>query len=266
MRIVRKRVVVWLTLHGKIKLAASLVLIFLMVLVFGYQLPAAHTASTWGMPLSGKVIAIDAGHGGPDGGAVSDSGVVEKDVNLAVALYLRDYLQQAGALVVMTRETDMDLADSGKKGYSKRKTEDLVRRAQALSERNIDLFVTVHMNSIPSPKWTGAQVFYTGNNPDNATLAALIQDEIKRNLTNTTRAAMSVKKTVYLLKMMQVPSALVELGFLSNPEEARNLSQPSYQQKLAAAVYQGILRFLSGEKAPTSSLPELSEGSGDAGL
>ncbi|WP_438435288.1 N-acetylmuramoyl-L-alanine amidase CwlD [Gorillibacterium sp. sgz500922] len=263
MRIFRKRIVVWMTLPGKIKIAASLVLLFLMVLVFGYQLPATPTTSSWSLPMSGKVIAIDAGHGGPDGGAISDSGVVEKDVNLAVALYLRDYLQQAGALVVMTRETDKDLADSGTKGYSKRKTEDLVRRAQALNARSIDLFVTVHMNSIPSPKWSGAQAFYTANHPDNAALAALIQDEIKRNLANTERVAKRVDKTVYLLKMMQVPSALVELGFLSNPEEARSLSQPSYQQKLAAAVYQGILRYVSGEKAPASALPE---GSSNPGL
>lgn len=256
MRRFRKRVVVWMTLHGKIKIAASLVLLFLMVLVFGYQLPSAPTSTAWNLPLSGKIIAIDAGHGGPDGGAVSDGGLVEKDVNLAVALYLRDYLQQAGALVVMTRETDTDLAGSGTKGYSRRKTEDLVRRAQTLNERNIDLFVTVHMNSIPSPKWSGAQAFYTANNPDNAALAALIQDEIRRNLANTDRVAKPVDKTVYLLKMMKVPSALVELGFLSNPEEARNLSQPVYQQKLAATVYQGILRYLSGEKAPASALPD----------
>ena len=256
MRRFRKRVVIWMTLHGKIKIAASLVLLFLMVLVFGYQLPAAPASSPWSLPLSGKVIAIDAGHGGPDGGAVSDSGVVEKDVNLAVTLYLRDYLQQAGALVVMTRETDKDLADSGTKGYSKRKTEDLVKRAQALNERKVDLFLTIHMNSIPSPKWSGAQAFYTANHPDNAALAALIQDEIKRNLANTERVAKPLDKTVYLLKMMQAPSALVELGFLSNREEARSLSQPGYQQKLAAVVYQGILRYLSGEKAPASALPD----------
>ncbi|WP_058300229.1 N-acetylmuramoyl-L-alanine amidase CwlD [Gorillibacterium timonense] len=256
MRRFSKRVVIWTTLQGKLKLTASLVLLFLMILVFGYQLPSTPATASWNMPLSGKVIAIDPGHGGPDGGAVSGEGLVEKDVNLAVALYLRDYLQQAGALVVMTRETDKDLADSGTKGYSKRKTEDLVRRAQALNERNIDLFLTIHMNSIPSPKWSGAQAFYTANHPDNAALAALIQDEIRRNLANTDRVAKPVDKTVYLLKMMKVPSVLVELGFLSNPGEARSLSQPSYQQKLAATVYQGVLRYLSGEKAPASALPD----------
>ncbi|MEO3948021.1 N-acetylmuramoyl-L-alanine amidase CwlD [Gorillibacterium sp. CAU 1737] len=257
MRRIRNRVIIWTTLRGRIKLSVTLMLLVMMVLVFGYRLPSESVSTQWSLPLSGKVIAIDAGHGGPDGGAVSREGVVEKDVNLAVALYLRDYLQEAGALVVMTRETDTDLADSGTKGYSKRKTEDLVRRAQALNARQVDLFLTIHMNSIPSPRWSGAQAFYTENHPDNAALAALVQDEIRKNLANTDRVAKPVDKTVYLLKMMKVPSALVELGFLSNPEEARNLSQPSYQQKLAATVYQGILRYLSGEKAPASALPEL---------
>ena len=90
------------------------------------SMPAAKTWSYWTLPLSGKTIAIDAGHGGVDGGAVSKQGVIEKDLNLAIALYLRDYLQQAGAIVVMTREGDYDLATGDAKAYSKRKTEDLI--------------------------------------------------------------------------------------------------------------------------------------------
>ncbi|MBC8079326.1 MAG: N-acetylmuramoyl-L-alanine amidase CwlD [Gorillibacterium sp.] len=256
MRKFRKRVVVWMTLSGKIKIVLSLVLLLMIVLVFSDQLPFAKSGSTWSLPLSGKVITIDAGHGGPDGGAVSESGTLEKDITLAICLYLRDYLQQSGAIVWMTRETDTDLAQIDTKGLGRRKREDLIQRAQAITENKTDLLVSVHLNSIPSPKWHGAQSFYTLNHPDNASFAAHIQAELKRNLENTDRMAKPIDKKVYLLRAMKIPSVLVEVGFLSNPEEARLLSQPQYQQKLAASVYQGILKYASGEKPAETSLAE----------
>ncbi|MBP1967476.1 N-acetylmuramoyl-L-alanine amidase CwlD [Paenibacillus aceris] len=253
MRKRKKRLVVWLTLHSSLKLALSTLLVALVVFIYAYELPATKTWSDWTLPLSGKTIALDAGHGGPDGGASSKAGVIEKDINLAITLQLRDYLQQAGAIVVMTRETDTDLADAGTKGYSKRKTEDLHNRADMIKEKNADMFLSVHLNSIPSPKWKGAQTFYYTNNPNNSNLATLIQLELKRNLENTDRVAKPADKTVYLLKTLKIPSALVEVGFLSNPEEARLLADEKYQKMVAASIYQGVLRFYAGEKVGSES-------------
>lgn len=248
MRKRKKRLVVWLTFNSSLKLVLSTLLVALVVFIYAYELPATKTWSDWNLPLSGKTIALDAGHGGPDGGAESKEGVVEKDINLAITLHLRDYLQQAGALVIMTRETDTDLAEPGTKGYSKRKTQDLHNRAELIDENHADLFLSVHLNSIPSQKWRGAQTFYYPNNPSNPNLAALIQLELKKNLENTDRVAKAADKTVYLLKTLKIPSALVEVGFLSNPEEARLLASEKYQKMVAASVYQGILRFYAGEK------------------
>lgn len=245
----RKRVVVWLSRNSVLKLAMSALLVALTLFMFTYELPATKTWTYWTMPLSGKMIALDAGHGGPDGGASSREGIAEKDINLAIAKHLRDYLQQAGALVTMTREEDKDLADPGTKGFSRRKTEDLLKRAELISKQNPDMYVTIHLNSIPSARWRGAQTFYYPNHQDSPNLAALIQEEIKKNLKNTERVAMQVDKEVYLLKTLKMPGALVEVGFLSNPEEARLLNDPAYQKKVAAAIYQGILRYYAGEKA-----------------
>lgn len=253
MRKRKKRLVVWLTFHSSLKLALSTLLVALVVFIYAYELPATKTWSDWTLPLSGKTIALDAGHGGPDGGASSKEGVIEKDINLAITLQLRDYLQQAGALVVMTRETDTDLADPGTKGYSKRKTEDLHNRADMINEKNADMFLSVHLNSIPSPRWKGAQTFYYTNNPNNSNLATLIQLELKRNLENTDRIAKPADKTVYLLKTLKIPSALIEVGFLSNPDEARLLADEKYQKMVAAAIYQGVLRFYAGEKVGSES-------------
>lgn len=253
MRGVRKRLVVWISYRGAARIGLGIAAVMLTVVLLTQEVPASRTWTYWTLPLSGKVIAIDAGHGGVDGGAVSKQGLVEKDLNLAIALQLRDFLQQAGAIVVMTREGDYDLAEEGTSKISKRKTQDLLNRAKFVKDKHASLLLSIHMNSIPSPKWSGAQTFFYPNQPENAILASLIQDEIRRNLGNTERLAATVN-TIYLLKAMdEVPSALVEVGFLSNPGEATRLADSEYQKKVAASIYQGVLRFTAGEKWGTGN-------------
>ncbi|REK69106.1 N-acetylmuramoyl-L-alanine amidase CwlD [Paenibacillus paeoniae] len=258
MRGMRRHFVVWMTYKGALRLGVACLVIVLAAVLLRKSLPASSTWSYWTLPLSGKTIAIDAGHGGADGGAVSKSGIIEKDLNLAIALYLRDYLQEAGAAVIMTREGDYDLASGDAHAYSKRKTEDLKRRATLINESGASVVVSIHMNSIPQQKWSGAQTFYQpDNHPDNRILAAFIQDEIKRNLENTTRIAAKVGD-VYLMKAIrEIPTALVEVGFLSNPGEASRLADTEYQRKVAASIYQGVLRYASGEKLSGGSEREL---------
>ncbi len=245
----RKRILIWIPYRSKFKLLLSSIALLLLIALFSYELPSTKTWTHWTLPLSGKVIVIDAGHGGVDGGAISREGVIEKDINLAVALYLRDYLQQAGALVVMTREVDMDLADPKAK---RRKRQDLLRRVQLVQESQANLLISIHMNSIPSSRWSGAQTFYYDQqHEDNKLLAEFIQKEIRDNLENTTREAKTVR-SLYLLKSVEVPAVLVEVGFLSNPEEAKRLANENYQKKMAAAIYRGMLRYSSGEKLGSS--------------
>jgi len=247
----RKRLVVWMTRQALLRLGIVACLVALTAIVFLSEIPSSRTWTHWTLPLSGKVIALDAGHGGADGGAVSRGGVIEKDLNLAIVLYLRDYLQQAGALVLLTREGDYDLALPETKGYSKRKTEDLLRRADQVSKRQADLAISIHMNSIPSPRWSGAQTFYSVKNDEGKRLASDIQSELRSMLGNTQRIAKEAD-TVYLLKTLTMPTALVEVGFLSHPEEANLLADEEYQRKVAASIYRGILKFASG--APESAV------------
>lgn len=231
----KKRRIIWL--------GAFVLLVFL----FTYNMPADDESwSSWSLPLSGKVIVLDAGHGGPDGGASSKSGLIEKDVTLPISLYLRDFLQEAGALVIMTREMDTDLAKPETKGLSRRKTEDLLARTRIIKEKEADLLISIHLNAIPSPRWSGAQTFYFPARKQSGQVAHLIQDEIKRVMNNTDRTA---KKTddIFILRTAECPAALVEVGFLSNEQEARLMSSSQYQKQMANAVYQGILRYYSGE-------------------
>lgn len=238
----------WSTKTGKILwLGFGFLLGFLILpLLSGTFIKDSH--DTWMMPLAGKIIVIDPGHGGPDGGAVSQQGLVEKDITLSISLYLRDYLQEAGALVMMTRETDSDLAHPETKKLARRKTEDLMKRIRMTKEKKADALISIHLNSFPSSKWSGAQTFYNPAREENKKLATLIQTELIRNLENTDRLAKQ-KGDIYILKESPIPTVLVEVGFLSNPQEAALLGNESYQKKVAASIYYGIVSYYSGMQA-----------------
>ncbi|ARP41160.1 putative protein YqiI [Geobacillus thermodenitrificans] len=226
-------------------LVAVAAITILGVLLFPSLFSDLTSTKPWNLPLSGRIIVLDPGHGGPDGGAVGGE-VVEKEIALNVAKKLRDYLQQQGALVLMTRETDRDLASPSTRGYSRRKKEDLRERTTFINKSNADLFISIHLNAIPSPRWRGAQTFYYGSLIENERLAKFIQAELRRNLENTHRVAKMID-TVYLLKHAKKPGALVEIGFLSNPDERELLASDHYQTQLAASIYKGVLRYFSNE-------------------
>jgi len=201
----------------------------------------------WQMPLAGKVIVLDPGHGGADGGASYET-ILEKNLTLKIAKQLRAYLEEQGAIVQMTRERDVDLAEESTTGYRDRKREDLKKRLDLVNDPNNDLFISLHLNAIPQTQWSGAQTFYTTYHDDNERIARFVQHELVRHLPKNNRRAKTIDG-IYVLSHAETPGILVEAGFLSNPEERYWLLQDEYQQTVAAAIYLGILRHYSGEEA-----------------
>lgn len=193
-------------------------------------------------PLTGVHIVLDAGHGGPDGGAVHD-GMEEKDITLQIVHMLRSFLEEAGASVSLTREEDEDLADTETKGYAKRKSEDIRNRLAFIEEEDPDFFLSIHLNALPEKKWHGAQTFYYPGNEVNKKIASTMQASLIENLENTDRQALPIED-MYLLKHTKTPGSLVEVGFLSNPEERKQLATSDYQRKIAASIYYGILDYV----------------------
>src|SRR5690625_4578048 len=172
----------------------------LAILIIIIQFPIHKGQLMWRtipLPLAGKTIVIDPGHGGPDGGAVGKDKTQEKEIALDVAKFTRDYLQQAGALVYLTREEDKDLADKERKGN--RKSSDIRNRLKFIHEKEADFFITIHLNALPSSRWSGAQTFFYPTFPENKHLATMIQAEIIRNLENTNRVPLKID-SIYLLK------------------------------------------------------------------
>lgn len=232
----------------KYKWIALTIGFIILIIIIQYPLSNHYSWRPWNLPLSGKIIYLDPGHGGPDGGAVGKE-LLEKDIALDISLILRDYLQEQGALVLLTREEDRDLASDDTKGYSKRKSEDIRKRVELINESEADVYISIHLNAIPSSRWRGAQTFFEGNYKENEEFAKFIQDELRRNLENTDRKAKPISG-IYLLKHAKKPGALVEVGFLSNPSEEQLLSQEEYRDKVAASIYKGILRYFSNESNP----------------
>ncbi|KAB7666194.1 N-acetylmuramoyl-L-alanine amidase CwlD [Bacillus sp. B1-b2] len=230
----------------KWKISIYIMGLALLFFILQFDFSDDDSWDAWNLPLTGKVIVIDPGHGGPDGGA-GDEEVLEKDIALSVSLKIRDYLQEQGALVIMTREVDKDLASESTQGYRKRKVEDLKERLNIINDSNADLFLSIHLNAIPSSKWSGAQTFYSNNVEENERAAKFVQDELIENLENTERKAKPLE-SVYILKYAEKPGALVEIGFLSNPEEKANLMNNEYQNKIAASIYKGINRYFTSEE------------------
>ncbi|RDW21907.1 N-acetylmuramoyl-L-alanine amidase CwlD [Oceanobacillus arenosus] len=218
------------------------VLLLAFLIFFPIEKDNSASNSNFALPLSGKVIVLDPGHGGADGGAVGADGTIEDDIALKVSKKLQNYLQQSGAIVYLTREEDKDLAAEGTKGLSRRKAEDIRNRLQFIQNKEADLFLTIHLNALPSKRWRGAQTFYYPSQDENKHLATMVQEEIIRNLENTTRVPLKIDG-IYLLKHAEVPGALVEIGFLSNEEERELLKLTSYQEQMAASIYEGILRY-----------------------
>jgi len=191
-----------------------------------------------------KVIVVDPGHGGIDPGAVGRSGVLEKDINLGIAEKLKALLIQAGATVVMTREGDYDLSKPGSEGS--RQAGDLDARAKIANDCGADLYISIHVNSFPSPRWWGAQVFYYSASPESKRLACLIQEELIKTLGDSGRWVKP--EEFYLMKKVKMPAVIVEAGFISNPKEEILMKDPRYQSKVAWCIYAGVVRYFAGEE------------------
>ncbi len=196
-------------------------------------------------PLKGKVVLIDPGHGGFDAGA-SANGAVEKDINLAVAKYLKGFIEAGGGAAYMTRETDTDTADPNRDKGTTQKKSDLQMRKSDIEKYKADIFISIHMNKFEQSQYRGAQVFYDDDNEKNKALAEAVQQALKDVLKDgNTRVAKDTGDDVFVLRDNPVPSALIECGFLSNAEEAKMLLTPEYQKKVAEGIYTGILKYFS---------------------
>ena len=225
--------------------SVSLICIFLfgglLYGAFGYDESTAVMSENASPP----VIVIDAGHGGEDGGA-SANGLLEKDINLSIALKLRDMLTISGYKVVMTRDSDVSVYDSTADTTREKKVSDLKNRAEMINSSQNNILVSIHQNKFEQSQYFGTQMFYSKNDPKSAVLA----EELRKSVTgmlqpDNKRELKQADSNIYILDKAQVPAVIVECGFLSNEEEAKKLADSDYQQKMAFSVYSGIIGYMN---------------------
>lgn len=187
--------------------------------------------------LKNKIIYLDPGHGGADPGTIYKD-IHEADINLKIAEKLKEKLETEGATVYMTRYGDYDLSVP----YAEnRKRSDLSRRGNIINRSDCDMYLSIHLNSGSSPSWQGAQVFYDDIHEENKKIAEIMQKELSKTLHSNKKYKLT--NEMYLHKRIERPGVLIEVGFLSNPNERYLLQQDSYQEKAANSILVGMKQY-----------------------
>lgn len=212
------------------------------VRTFAQQQAGGETAAREPGPLDGLTIAVDAGHGGYDGGAVGRvSGVPEKGLNLDVAQRVEKMLTEHGADVVMTRTGDYALCDEDPP--IRKKLQDMQRRAEIIRLNDADAVISIHMNEYAGRSESGPQVFYREGCPAGRLLAGAVQAAMIEGLQpKKERPALGGD---YYILTLGIPSVLVECGFLSNKVEEELLMTEEYRQRVAASIVRGVFSWHS---------------------
>ena len=207
-----------------------------------------QVASVNALPITNKVIVIDAGHGLPDEGAVGFNGTTEQAINLSISLKLQKLIEQSGAKVVLTRSDENGIYSLDSKSIRNKKVSDIKNRVEIGNNSNADVFISIHLNKYPpSEIYRGWQTFYQNNNEKSKQLSNIIQNNLSNNIEfKNDRTPMPITG-IYIMDHVQIPSVIIECGFLSNPEEVRLLKEDTYQNKLAWGIYTGLQEYFTNE-------------------
>ena len=218
---------------------------FILCIIAAHMGSNAITVLVEDAPMNDRTcIAIDAGHGGIDGGAVSISGVPESQINLQIAERLDDLLHLLGYQTDMLRNTDTSLHTEGST-ISAQKISDLKHRVRMITEAEAALLVSIHQNTFSDSRYSGAQIFYSGV-PGSRELAEKIQGDMIRTVNPGSRRTIKKADGIYLMDHIHCTGILIECGFLSNPQEEAKLRDPDYQKQICCVIATGVSNFLDG--------------------
>lgn len=210
-------------------LMISLVIILFLILSKVYAISLSTS-------LTGKIIYLDAGHGGIDSGATYGK-ILEKDINLILVKKIEKELVSRGAIVYLTRDGDYDLANTTKG----RKRSDLANRAYLINKSNCDMYISIHLNYINNSKWQGLQIFYNNKNDVNEEMARMMTEYLKINMKNV--RDYKYANDYYMYRLISKPGILMEVGFLSNPNDRYRLTREEYQDELVNKIVLAIENY-----------------------
>ena len=176
-------------------------------------------------------------------GAESSNGTTEADINLAIVLKLQQLLEQSGCTVILTRSDENGIYDLDSKTLKQKKVSDIHNRVKIGNQSSADIFVSIHLNKINEQQYYGWQTFYNTKNELSMELAEQIQENLNETIQKENNRIAMKLNTVYIMKHVEIPISIVECGFLSNPQEEKELLKDSYQDELAWGIYNGIISY-----------------------
>ena len=233
---------------NKKRIMAMFGIIFISLFAFSFKiannnlLMQEKTVETVALPVTNRVIVVDAGHGTPDEGAESNNGTTEAQINLKIALKLQTLLEQSGATVILTRSDDNAIYDLDSKTLRQKKNSDIHNRVKIGNESSADIFVSIHLNKIPQSQYWGWQCFYNQNEKSKV-LAESLQENLNDAIQKENKRVAMKLDNIYIMQHVEIPISIVECGFLSNEAEEKELQNDDYQNKLAWGIYNGIIDY-----------------------
>ena len=227
----------------KRKIRITILIVFFLVFGVTFLNDKKEGVPTVSLPVSGKTVVIDAGHGKPDEGAQSSRGTTEAETNLKIALKLQNLLEQSGSSVILTRSDENAIYDLDAKTLKQKKISDIHNRVKIGNESSADIFVSIHLNKIPQQQYDGWQTFYNAQNQDGQKLAVAIQNNLNKAIQKENNRVAKSIDNIYIVKHVEIPATIVECGFLSNPDEEKKLLEDEYQNRLAWGIYNGIIDY-----------------------
>lgn len=229
-----------------------LLAVFLSALYPGASLVTLY----YGSPLKGITVAIDPGHGGIDSGTHFESRILEKDIVLEIGLELRRLLEQAGARVMITREKDEDLSRHCPDETMALHRRDVHGRTRLINASQADFSLSLHINSIYDPSVRGPIAFYAGGNPENKRLADTIQKNVNPLFGAEAKPGQLMHQqpqesnAYYILNETTMPSVLLEIAFMTNPDDRELLINRSFKQGIARGIFMGIVEYVYSKQVP----------------
>lgn len=225
-------------------LITSMICISLTVFLVNNSLTGTQTVETVNLPVSNKVIVLDARTSEFQmSGAQSSKGTTEAETNLKIALKVQSLLEQSGATVILTRSDENAIYDIDSKTLKQKKISDIHNRVKIGNESSADIFVSIHLNKIPQQQYYGWQTFYQEGNEQSINLAKSIQENLNDSIQKENKRVAMKIDNIYIMKHVEIPATIVECGFLSNPEEEKLLLEDEYQDRLAWGIYNGIMDY-----------------------
>ena len=195
------------------------------------------TINTSSIPVSSHTVTIDAGHGIPDEGAQNENGLTEAGINLKIALKVQKLLEVSNCTVILTRSDENGIYDIDSKTLREMKVSDMKNRVKIGNSSDSDIFVSIHLNKIPQNQYYGWQTFYKKNSEEGKKLSNYIQENLNQSIQIENKRVPQTISGKYIIENLEIPTVIVECGFLSNPTEANLLTQNDYQDKIAWGIY-----------------------------